>query len=238
MALVGAAAAGALCYGLGASLDFYALTLLDVGVERVLLFSYPSMVVVLAALLHRRMPAPRVVAALLVAYLGILLVVSGFDLSILTANLAGAGLVLGCALTMAIYYLASDRWTGVLGSAAFTLCASFAATAFLTGLFVACHGVPRLTFGARDPALLFGLVGVATVLPMLAMAEGVRLLGAARAAIVSSVGPPITLLLGAWLLDERLKAAQWTGVALIVAGILILELAQPQAQRAAAAERA
>ena len=153
------------------------------------------------------------------------------------ANLAGSGLVLGCALTFAIYYLASDRWTGVLGSAGFTLCASLAATVCLAAFHLVRHGLALGPWQARDAGYFAGLVLIATVLPMLSMAEGVRLIGAERAAVVSTVGPPTTLLLGAWLLDEHLRLAQWLGVALIVAGILILELAR-QAFRGGAARRA
>ena len=72
-------------------------------------------------------------------------------------------------------------------------------------------------------SLFIGLVICATVVPMLAMAEGVRRLGAPRASVVSTVGPPTTILLGAWLLDERLSLIQWMGVGLIVGGILFLE---------------
>lgn len=234
-ALLGAAAAGALCYGLGASLDFYALMRLEVSLERVLLFSYPSMVVVLCAVIYRELPRPPVVVALGVTYAGIALVVSGFDVRVFSANLAGSGLVLGCALSFAIYYLASDRWTGVLGSAGFTLFASLAATVCLVALHLVRHGLAIGPWHARDAGFFAGLVIIATVLPMLSMAEGVRLIGAERASVVSTVGPPTTLLLGAWLLDERLRLAQWLGVALIVAGILILELARPGPRRGAPA---
>jgi drug/metabolite transporter (DMT)-like permease len=225
-ALLGAALAGALCYYLGATLDFYALRTLEVGIERALLFSYPSMVVLLYALTYRAVPQPSVLAAIVVTYAGILLVVSGFDLAILRVNLAGSGLVLACALTMAIYYLASDRWTGPLGSIGFTLWAFAAATACLVVQYLLQHGRTLPVWRARDAALIAGIVVIATVVPLLSMAEAVRRLGAERAAVVSTVGPPTTLLLGAWLLDERLRAAQWLGVALTVAGILILELAR------------
>ena len=233
-ALLGAAAAGALCYSLGASLDFYALMQLDVSIERVLLFSFPSMVVILYAVIYRQMPRLPVIAALGVTYAGIVLVVSGFDFRVFNANLASSGLVLGCALTFAIYYLASDRWTGVLGSAGFTLLASLAATVCLVALHLARKGLAVGPWHPRDVGFFATLVIFATVLPMLSMAEGVRLIGAERAAVVSTVGPPTTLLLGAWLLGERLLLAQWLGVALIVGGILILELAGQKSRRGAA----
>jgi drug/metabolite transporter (DMT)-like permease len=65
------------------------------------------------------------------------------------------------------------------------------------------------------------------------MAEGVRRLGAPRASIVSTVGPPLTIFLGNWVLDERLSLPQWIGVLSIVAGILTLELATPKPRPAA-----
>ena len=227
-AMLGAAAAGALCYYCGTLLDFYALTLIAASIERVLLFSYPSIAVLLFATIYREWPARRVVAALALTYLGILMVVTGLDLGVLRANLAGAGLVLACALTTAVYYVASDRWTRSAGSIAFTLYALTAAA-----LCFAAHGLARHTGAAvawnlHTAWLMAGIVVFATVLPMLAMAEGVMRIGVQRAAIVSSVGPPTTILLGAWLLGERLSMPQWLGVAAIVAGVLVLEVVPAQ----------
>ena len=55
--LIAAAAAGVWCYYLGALANFYALTLIQANVERALLFSYPAIVVVLAALGARALPS-------------------------------------------------------------------------------------------------------------------------------------------------------------------------------------
>ncbi|HUO78741.1 MAG TPA: DMT family transporter [Steroidobacteraceae bacterium] len=231
-AMLGAALAGCLCYYAGALLDFRALTMIDASVERVLLFSYPSLVVVLYAGIYREWPELRTLVALAMTYAGIVMVVTGLDASVLRGNAAGGGLVLACALTSALYYLASDRWTGAIGSVAFTFYALTAATACL-GLHRLLGGGPSATvWQVRDLWLLLALVVPATVVPMLAMAEGVRRLGAPRASVVATVGPPTTILLGAGLLDERLRTAQWLGVALIVAGILALELSKRPAAAA------
>ncbi len=225
-AAIGAAVAGCLCYYFGALLDFRALTMIDASVERVLLFSYPSMVVILHAVLYRERPLLRVVTAIVITYTGILMVVTGLDGNVFRGNLAGAGLVLGCSLTSACYYLASDRWTPSIGSVAFTFYALAAATAGLALHWLLLGGATATVWSLRDLWLLLVLVVLATVLPMLATAEGVRRLGAPRASVVATIGPPTTIVLGAWLLDERLRWAQWIGVALIVAGILTLELSE------------
>mgnify|MGYP003338027620 FL=1 len=215
--------AGIACYYFGATWDFEALKLIDASVERVLLFSYPSIVVIIDALLYKRLPHGSTLGALLITYTGILMVVTGLDLHILRGNLAGAGLVLACAVTSAAYYVTGDRWARSIGSAAFSVYALAAATLCLTARHVYNGQQWQISVTWQTTALFIGLVICATVVPMLAMAEGVRRLGAPRASIVSTVGPPTTILLGAWLLDEHLSLIQWLGVALIVGGILFLE---------------
>ncbi len=234
-AIAGAAMAGIACYYIGALFDFEALQLIDASVERVLLFSYPSMVVVFHTVLYRERPEGRVLGALALTYAGILMVVTGLDASILRGNLAGAGLVLACALSSAVYYLAGDRWTPVIGSVAYTFYALSAATICLLLHRLISPATVTMSWHARDLALIAGIVAFATVIPMLAMAEGVRRLGAPRASLVSTIGPPTTILLGTWLFDEHLHTAQWLGVALIVAGILALEGARRPAAEAGAA---
>jgi drug/metabolite transporter (DMT)-like permease len=157
------------------------------------------------------------------------MVVTGLDFAVLKANLAGAGLVLVCSLTFAIYYLLSDRYTPRIGSVAFTVYALSAATACLVVHCVVLGRLRPLPLDGAIAGLMAGLVLVATVFGMLAMSEGVRRLGAQRAAVVSTVGPPTTILLGAALLGERLTGPQWVGVALIVAGIVVLEAGRQKA---------
>jgi drug/metabolite transporter (DMT)-like permease len=225
-ALVSAACAGLVCYHFGAMINFYALTVIDASLERVLLFTYPSMVVLVYSIIYRRLPDTRVVLALLATFAGIIAAVSGFDPAILRANMHGALLVLLCAASTTAYFLASDRWTPQVGSVSFTVWAMSAAS---MGLALQAMLVPSSRPpmpGPSDLPLLLGLVGIATVFAMLTTAEGVRRLGAQRAAVVSTVGPPATILLAVPLLGERLNLAQWLGVALIIAGILFMELAR------------
>jgi len=68
-------------------------------------------------------------------------------------------------------------------------------------------------------------------LSWLAIAEGVRLIGATRAALLSTVGPPATVLLAYLLLGEVMTPTQLTGAAVIVFGVVVLEVRLPRARR-------
>src|SRR5689334_2339126 len=78
-AILAAAIAGITCYYVGALVDFWALTLIDASIERVLLFSYPAIVVLISSLMQRRAPEMRVVVAIVVTYMGIFFAMGGID---------------------------------------------------------------------------------------------------------------------------------------------------------------
>jgi drug/metabolite transporter (DMT)-like permease len=102
-----------------------------------------------------------------------------------------------------------------------------AATACLVPHYFLISGTQELT--AIDSSGWWLLIGIAVFcmfLPASFQAEGVRRIGAERGAVLSTVGPPTTVLLAFTLLEERLSAWQWTGMALIVLGILVLDLAR------------
>jgi drug/metabolite transporter (DMT)-like permease len=236
-ALAAAALAGAIGYYVGALVDFWALMLIDASIERVLLFSYPAMVILIGSVQQRRAPERRVVLAMVVTYAGIFFAMGGIDVHELTRNLFGASLVLVAALTTALYFLIGERFTQELGSARFAAVSMGTAAVLLSVHFIAM-GSPRelATLGAQD-WLLLGILGIACMfLPGLMQAEGVRRVGAQRAAIGSTVGPPTTIALAAIFLGERLNGWQLLGSAMIIGSVLALTLGRSRAAAAAPAD--
>jgi drug/metabolite transporter (DMT)-like permease len=222
-AILAAALAGIVCYYVGAMVDFWALTLIDASIERVLLFSYPALVVLISSLMQRRKPSRRVVLAMLATYLGIFLAMGGVDLRELTRNLFGASLVLVAALTTAVYFLIGERYTHELGAARFASISMCSSAIVLAVHFALFNSIDELAPLQLHDWLLLAVLGVACMfLPGLMQAEGVRRVGAQSAAIGSTVGPPTTIVLAALFLGERLNAWQWLGSALIVGSVLVL----------------
>ena len=221
----------------GALLDFWALTMIDASIERVLIFSYPAMVVLFTSVRDRAPPSRRVLLAAALTYIGIFFTMGGFDLTELRANLLGALLVLGSALSYAIYFIVGERYTREVGSAPFTVFAMTAATLCLVPHFWLTRDagaeLAAITPAAWGLLLVIGVVCM--FIPASLQAEGVRRIGAQRGAVLSTVGPPTTVVLAWALLGERLNGWQWLGIALIVAGILALDLARQAGRDRAAA---
>ncbi|HXS31098.1 MAG TPA: DMT family transporter [Steroidobacteraceae bacterium] len=218
-----AALAGILCYGFGALLDFRALELIDVSLERALMFSYPALIVAWIGLTRRQLPDVPVLLALALTYAGMLLVVGAFDLQLWRQNLGGAALVLCCAACTAAYFLLGERAIPHLGSTGFTIVAMAAAAVTVVIAFLLRHPVGLvLELQWRQWLLLMGLAVVCMFLPTLCQAEGIRRIGAQRGSMASMIGPPAAMLLGVALLGERPGTWQLLGTGLIVAGIALI----------------
>lgn len=216
--------AGVLCYYFGAGVNFYALTLIDASVERALLYSYPALVVVAVWILSRQRPKADLLVAVIVTYAGVMLTVGLPGEQTNSDNLVGGMWVMVCAATIAVYFLISARLTRTMGSAQFTLVAMTASALALALHYQLSHGWQHLTLDRTSWLWMAVLVVFATVLPLYFVAEGVRRIGAERAAVASTVGPPAAAVLAIALLGERLGLTQVVGIALIVSGILVLEI--------------
>lgn len=229
--LLTAAFAGFVCYYLGATTNFYALTLIDASIERALLFSYPALVVIVTSIASRQRPGPWTTLAVVATYLGIALVVGVLNLDLLKQNFTGALWVMFCSATIAYYFIVSGRLTHSLSSSGFTVVAMTSAGLSLAIHYQLRHGWQNLTMASDSLMLMLALAVFVTVLPLYLVAEGVRRVGAQRAAIASTIGPPATVVMAAWLLQERMSWSQFVGMCLIVAGILLLELRRFHAGR-------
>jgi drug/metabolite transporter (DMT)-like permease len=171
-----------------------------------------------------------VVWAMLLTYVGIFFAMGGMDLAELQANLFGALLVLVAALTTAVYFLIGARYTRELGSTRFAAIAMISAAVLLASHFALFRSVAELrTLQAYDWMLL-AVLGIACMfVPGLLQAEGMRRVGASRAAIGSTIGPPTTIVLAAIFFHERLNAWQILGSAMIVGSVLMLSMAPRKA---------
>lgn len=216
--------AGLISFYFGGIVDFYALTLIDANLERVILFTYPAMIVLALAVRRRRWPGVNVVSGLVLTTLGIVLAIGGLDAQLWHANKVGALLVLTCAVTYAGYFFANEYAGNRIGTRAFVLIVTTSATLAVWVNFLIVHDLADIHINARSWWLLLMLTVTTTVAPVLLLAEGVRRIGAQRGALLSTVGPPSTIGFSALFLGETLAWFQLLGILAVLAGILLLEI--------------
>ncbi|HYH55527.1 MAG TPA: DMT family transporter, partial [Anseongella sp.] len=215
---------GILGYYLSSLFDFIGLQYISAGLERLILFLYPTFAVLLNMLLFKEPVTRRQALALviiysdaLVAYLGELNI-SGFGRDVITGSLW----ILLCSLTYAVYLIGSGQMVRRVGDKKFTAYAMLAATA---GVMLHALAVSKGQMGLPEPdvlwyGLLLGLV--ATVLPSFMIANGLKKIGSNNVSIISAVGPVSTILQAHWFLGEPIFAGQLIGTALVIGGILLI----------------
>ena len=216
--------AGFLCYYLGALANFYALTIIDASVERPLLFAYPIFVVIITTLITRQPPSARVLLALLLTTLGVVLVTGALNARLSASQWSGMAWILFCSMSIAIYTLISGELTQRLGSGLFTLTAMTAAALGMAIHYQIFAGWQNVDLSGPAWRTLAALVVFSTVLPLFLMAEGVRRVGASKASLISTLGPPATAIMAQELTCEILSPAQWLGIALVLVGVMALEV--------------
>jgi drug/metabolite transporter (DMT)-like permease len=214
---------GLLSYYAASFLDFLALQYINAGLGRLVLFLYPTIVVVLSALFLAKPMTPRELVALLLTYAGLgLVLVNSLDSS--RDVVIGAGFAMGSAVCYAVYLVAGSRIVARVGSLRFSAYAMVAATVACLLQFVVLRPMHALLVPTAVLGYAAAMAVVSTVIPVFVTAEALRRIGANPVAIVGALGPVSTIALG-WLgLEERMTAPQLAGVALVLAGVLAVSL--------------
>ena len=216
-------ALGLLSYYAASFLDFLALQYISAGLGRLVLFLYPTIVVVLSALFLARPMTARELVALVLTYAGLALVLLH---TIAASRSVWLGVVLAMASSVcyAVYLVAGAQVIARVGSLRFSAYAMVAATVACLLQFVVLRPFDALVV----PAQVFGYAAVmavvSTVVPVFLTAEALRRVGANTVAIVGALGPVSTIFLG-WLgLEEVMTPIQLVGVGLVLAGVLAVSL--------------
>lgn len=226
--IVKACFAGLLCFFLSPLLDFLGLDDVSAIVERMLVISYPVFVMILSALLQKRMISTQNLIAIGFIYAGIYLMIGGWNTGLLKANLIGAVLILLSAVVYAGYLVLSGQLVHKIGgirmNAYGMTSASLAMVIYLMIKTVSGQSKNLFRYSLSVYELFFFIAIVSTVAAFVLILEGIKRIGAERASILSMPGPVITILLGTVFLGERLELVQWIGCILVFLTIVALEL--------------
>jgi len=220
---------GFLGYYLGSFLDLAGLQYISAGFGRLILYLYPTLVLLMSAVFLQQPLRGRQMVSLGLSYAGIALVFSAEAQlgESLPLTVWGAVLVFGSAVTYATYLVAGSRLVHKYGSMRFSAYASLIATGFVIAHFLAIRPLQALVVTQEVYGLVAVLAVFATVLPLWLMAEGLKRIGANQVSLVGCVGPLATMAFAWMFLDETVTLVQLSGAALVLAGVLIITL-KPQ----------
>ncbi|MFM2106837.1 MAG: hypothetical protein RL338_1869 [Chloroflexota bacterium] len=228
----------------GSATYFAGLETVSASLAALIVFIYPALSGVLSLRFGRRLEGRRAWSALALALVGCVLTIGGIP----TGEVPPLGPLLLVIASPIIYsfWLLLQAWltgerrggaaSGRVDAEPVVIAAavnSGAAGAYLAvALLVAAPIVPATS----DPGVLAMIGGIgffSTFVAIVGVTEGSRRIGAANAALVSTVEPLWTIALGAFLLGESLTPVQLIGGALILVGVIVAQT-RPRGAREAA----
>ncbi|MEB8430958.1 DMT family transporter [Cocleimonas sp. KMM 6892] len=224
-ALLGMGATGIAAYNL---LFFYGLLHAEASRGSLITASNPVLTAVASIVLFKERLTPVRLLGLVLCVFGAFLIISKGDLGILFDKGIGLGEIafIGCAFSWAIYTLIGRFISNELSSLVAITYASCFGTVFL--LLLALVTKPAAIFSALTTLnvtismhLLY-LAILATVVGFVWFQEGVKVLGAARAAVFIYFMPVSAVFIAFFVLDEQLSLVLLTGAALIISGIYLV----------------
>jgi drug/metabolite transporter (DMT)-like permease len=215
---------GILGYYGASMLDFVGLKYVSAGLERLILFTYPALTVLLNALFLGQKVGRRALGALALCYLG---VAAAFAHDLSLASVAGSvviggAFVFGSAVTYSVYLTGSGPMIRRLGTARFTALAMLVATAATLTHFIATQPLSALVLPPTIYGYALGMAALSTVAPAFALSAAIRRIGSSKASLIGTIGPILTIALGWWILDEPMSVWQLVGTALVVGGVVLV----------------
>jgi len=211
-------------YYLSSLLDFLGLAYISAGLERLILFLYPTVVALISCVFLGKSIGNKGILALVVSYAGIAL---AFTKDVEHAGdirtvLIGGALIFACTITYAIYLVGSGQMVGRVGVLRFSAYATSVAAGCCVLQFLLTRPFSALDLPWQVYMHTFSMAVISTVLPVFLMSKAIQLIGATRVSIIGAVGPVATILLAYLFLDEPVTLFQIAGAALVLSGVLLI----------------
>lgn len=215
---------GFIGYYLASYFDFVGLTYIKAGLERIILFLYPTLVIIFNKLFFKQSITKMQASAIFLTYVGIIIAfwdevaISGSD------TYAGGVFILLSAITYASYLVGSGWLIPKFGVMKFT---SHAMLVSCFCVFVH-YGITSessiLSFPWQVYFLGFLIAIFATVIPSFLVSTSIKLINSSNFAIVAGIGPISTIILATIFLNEQLTLLQLFGAFAVIIGISLVSL--------------
>lgn len=216
---------GIVGYYLASLFDFLGLQYITASMERLILFLYPSLVLIISYFYFGKAINRNQVIALCATYIGIgIAFLPDVALSNQKNILFGGSLVFFSALAYAIYLIGSGQIVKRMSPVLMTSLAIF-----VSGIIVLFHyGVTNQTslwgFDSDVYFLSFIMAVFSTVIPSFLITGAMKYIGSSNTSIIGTVGPLATIAMATQFLDEPFYWYHALGTIIIIAGVMIITL--------------
>ena len=210
---------GALGYVGQSFMYLSAIKYASAGLVALLLYLYPMFVFILSVLvLHEKATSVQIIALILA------LVGSALTVDPNGGQLVGALMAIAAALIYSIYI--------IVGTNVMKHVSAIQSSAIIFASAGAVYGMLTFVNGAHLPAsnsgwlAMLGMIIFSTIIPVATFLAGLERIGPTNAAMLSTLEPVVTVLLAAWLFEEKLLPIVMVGGGLILAAVILLTRAE------------
>ena len=218
---------GFLGYFLSSYLDFLGLQYISVGLERIVLYLTPTIVLVISYFILQKPISRMQWYALVVGYLGVTVVFIQDASSTGIHAWLGMLLVFGSACSYAMYMIGSGEMVRRIGSVRLVVYASSASA--LLSLAQSTIYDPSAIFNQVASIYWLSLLNASlcTVIPMLLIMIAINRIGSPLVAQAGILGPVSTIFMGYLILSEPVTWTQIGGMTLVIAAMWLLVRTDP-----------
>ncbi|WP_405206839.1 DMT family transporter [Aquimarina sp. LLG6339-5] len=212
---------GFIGYYLASYFDFLGLQYIKAGLERIILFVYPTLVLIISRIFLKHKITKQQLIAILITYIGVL-ITFWQELQLDTPNLlSGVSLIFLSALTYAIYLVGSGWLIPKFGVVVFTSYAMIISSLCIISQYLIFDRSDILSYSSEVYVLSILMAFFSTIIPSYLISSAIARLGASNVAIIGSLGPVSTILLAFFILEESLSVLQIIGAGIVIFGIYI-----------------
>ncbi len=206
-------------YYLASYFDFLGLQYVKAGLERIILFVYPTFVIIISRFFLKDKITKQQLVAIIITYIGVV-ITFWQELKLDSANIGlGALLIFFSALTYAIYLVGSGWLIPKFGAVTFTSYAMIVSSLCIISQYLIFDRGNLFDYSLEVYILAILMAVFSTIIPSYLISYAIARLGASNVAIIGSLGPISTIILAFFLLDESMSSVQILGSVIVILGI-------------------
>lgn len=212
-------------YYLASYFDFLGLKYISASLERLILFAYPTIVILISAIVFRKKIRPNQWLAIVITYMGIMVTFVpdiGADTS--REFWWGSMLIFLSAFTYAMFIAGSGNLIPRFGSVYFTALTMTVSCVCVIAHQVATRGFEWPPLPMEIYVIAFCMAVFSTIIPSFLVSEAIKKMGSSNFAIVGSLGPVSTIILAVIFIQEKITVYQLIGTAVVIGGISVLKM--------------